>query len=66
MIKKDFYCDTIKDKEPLEYINLLSDIDKELNEVLDLKTNREDTLSQLILELNKSNWNISILNSKRK
>jgi len=43
-------------------------IDKELNEILnlnyeDLKTNREDAFNQLIVQLNQSNWTIPILKS---
>ena len=45
-----------------------SNIDKELNDILNLnyailKTNRKDALSQLFIELKKSNWTISSLKS---
>jgi uncharacterized protein (TIGR02646 family) len=86
-LEKELYCDTKKDDEELNYINLLtnihnsikykrnglmsssnSNIDQELNEILNLnyevlKTNREDALNQLIIELNINNWSIPTLKS---
>jgi len=43
-------------------------INKELNDILNLnydvlKRNREDTLNQIIIELNKNNWSVSYLKS---
>ena len=84
---KNQYCDTKKGNEPLNHINLLTnieknikykkdgfifspneDIDKELNDILNLNykvlmKNRESAFNQLIIDLTKSNWNISILKS---